>query len=103
MEPLTLEDLRRELAPLKQELIALEERLTVKIDAIESRMIQLNIDLDVRLDHRFLAFEERLEKRFVETEDRLLKILAGYVEANDRRFARNERAISDILNRLPPQ
>ena len=100
MEPLTLEELRRELA-------AVEGRLTAKIHqevtALESRMIQLNIDLDVRMDNRFLAFEERLEKRFDQYEDRFLKVLAGYVEANDRRFSRNERAISDLMNRQPPQ
>ena len=110
MEPLTLEDLRRELAgiydkmgALDERITKLDERLTGKIDALESRMIQLNIDLEVRLDNRFLAFEERMEKRFDQFEDRFLKVLAGYVEANDRRFSRNERAISDLMNRQPPQ
>ncbi len=71
-------------------------------EEVGSRLAQWYKDFAVRLDNRFLASEERIMKRFDQSEERLLKALGAYQQANDRRFARNERAISDILNRLPP-
>ena len=80
-----------------------ELSLTGQPDEVGSRLVQRYKDFGVWLDNRFLASEERMMKRFDQSEDRLLKALAGYAEVNDRRFARNERAISDLLHRLPPQ
>ncbi|MDQ6705482.1 MAG: hypothetical protein M3Z85_05905 [Acidobacteriota bacterium] len=84
MEPVTRDELKEELA------------------SFGGRLLQLNLDLEVWIDRRFAACEERMEKRFTLSEDRLLKALAGYVEATDRRFAGNERTLSDLANRQPP-
>ena len=91
---------------MKQELAALDTRLTQQMQQMNldlekrltQQMQQMNLDLEVRLDTRFLAFEERMEKLYVAGEDRIMKALAGYVQAIDRRFARNESVISRLTN-----